>query len=155
MIEWLTVISMIIVGVILIIAEIIFVPGTTIVGILGLVFMIVGVYFGFDYFSNTTGMVILGSSVLLLSVTIYFSFKSKAWERFSLKGSMQGKVNEGKNNNLTIGLQGIATSTLKPIGKAEFDNNEYEVASQGGYVEAGNKIQIIKIQNNKIIVEPI
>ena len=68
---------------------------------------------------------------------------------------MQGKVNEG----LTVGLkeedEGFAVSTLKPVGKAEFNDKEYEVRSFGSYIEAGTKIKIVKIEMNNILVEPI
>ena len=85
MMEWMTVVSLIVVGLILLIAELIFIPGTTIVGVLGLLFMIAGVYFGFNYFSSNIGMYVLGGTLVTTAITMYYGFKSKAWERFSLK----------------------------------------------------------------------
>ena len=41
MIEWMTVISLILFGLALLVAEIIFVPGTTLVGLFGFVFLVV------------------------------------------------------------------------------------------------------------------
>ena len=40
MIEWLTVILLVVIGIVLIVLELVFVPGTTIVGILGLAFSV-------------------------------------------------------------------------------------------------------------------
>ena len=52
MIEWLTVILLIAVGIGLIVAEIIFIPGVTVVGFLGTVFVIAGRLISFLSFDN-------------------------------------------------------------------------------------------------------
>lgn len=153
--EWFSILLLIIMGLALLIVELIFIPGTTIIGLLGMIFIIVGVYFGFEAYGTTTGMYILAGTLILTGVTLYLGFKSNAWEQFSLKTSMQGKFNEGLSDSLNLGDEGVATSTLKPIGKAEINDNEYEVTSMGGFLDSGEKIKIIKIDRNKIIVEPI
>ena len=53
--SWLTVLTLLVVGLVLVIIELIFIPGTTVVGILGFIFSLVGVYLGFSYFGNQTG----------------------------------------------------------------------------------------------------
>ena len=54
MMEWITVLALIIFGLCLVVVEIIFVPGTTLVGVMGFLFLVAGVYLGFEYFDNTT-----------------------------------------------------------------------------------------------------
>ena len=120
--EWFSILLLIIMGLALLIVELIFIPGTTIIGLLGMIFIIVGVYFGFEAYGTTIGMYILGGTLVLTAVTLYFGFKSKAWEQFSLKSSMQGKFNEGLSDSLNLGDEGIATSTLKPVGKEEIND---------------------------------
>jgi membrane-bound ClpP family serine protease len=56
---------------------------------------------------------------------------------------------------LSIEDEGVATSSLKPVGKAEFEGKQYEVTSVGGFLDTGIKVKVIKIDRNKIIVEPI
>ena len=153
--EWFSILLLIIMGLALLIVELIFIPGTTIIGLLGVIFIIVGVYFGFETYDKTTGMYILGGTLVLTTLTLYFGFKSKAWEQFSLKTAMQGKFNEGITDQLNIEDEGVATSALKPVGKAEFEGKQYEVTSIGGYLDTGIKVKLIKIDRNKIIVEPI
>ncbi len=153
--EWFSIVLLIVMGLALLIVELIFIPGTTIIGLLGMIFIIVGVYFGFDAYGNTTGMYILGGTLVLTAITLYVGFKSKAWEKFSLKNSMKGKFNEGLTDQLNLGDEGIAKSTLKPVGKGEFQSKQYEVTSIGGYLDTGIAIKVIKIDRNKIIVEPI
>lgn len=153
--EWLIVILLIFFGLILIIAEIIFIPGTTIVGVIGAVFLIAGVVSSFSEFGQQGGWLTLGITAVSSGVIIYYSFKANVWGRFSLKSAITSKVNEGEMEGLAVGLEGEAVSTLKPFGKAEISNKVYEVKTLGSFVENGTKVRIIQILTNQIIVEPI
>ncbi len=152
--EWITVIGLIIVGIGLIILEIIFVPGTTIVGIAGVLMSFFGVYLGYDYFGNETGTIILVVSSVAGMVTLIYAFRSGAWNKFSLKDVNSGKVNEDFKATLAIGDEGITISSLKPIGKAIFAEQELEVRSNGGYITENQQVTVVKIESNRIIVEP-
>lgn len=151
--EWISVLSLIIVGVLLVIAEVLFVPGTTLVGILGLLAMVFGIYLSYEYFGQSTGIWVTAGSSVLFIIAVVYGFKSKTWEKFSLKGTMDSKVNEGLTAALREGDTGITSSVLRPIGKAEFADKEYEVKSYGEYIESGTEIKIVKIEMNNIIVE--
>ncbi len=153
--DWITVLALISFGLILIIVEIIFVPGTTFVGITGLISTILGVYFSFVYFGSSVGFGFLAFSVALFGVALYFGFRGKTWDRFSLKDSIKSKVNEGLTAKLQVAQRGVAISSLRPIGKAEFDGKTYEVKSFGDYIDSGTMIEIIKIEQNNIFVQPI
>lgn len=153
--EWFAVIGLIVLGIVLIIVEIIFVPGTTVVGIAGFLCSVYGVYLGYDYFGNTGGtLILIGASIFNLG-TIIYAFKSRSWERFSLKEMNSGHFNEDLKYELNVGDHGITISSLKPIGKAIFNDNELEVRSEGNYISENQEIEVIKIDNKKIIVKPI
>lgn len=153
--DWITISGLILLGTFLIIAEIIFVPGTTVVGILGFIFCIYGVYLGYDYYGASTGTLILLGALTVNVAALVIAFKGKSWERFSLKGSIKGKFNEDFNLNLKVGDKGTTISSLKPVGKALFDDNEIEVRSNGGFVDENAEIEVIRIESSKIFVQPI
>jgi len=154
MIEWFTVISLILFGLILLVVEIIFIPGTTVVGLVGFVIMAVGVGLSFNYFGSTTGWSTMAGASVTSGLVLYYSFKSNVWGRFALKSTSSSKVNEGEVEELSPGQEGIALSALRPVGKAELANRTYEVKTIGSFVDAGTKIRIIKILSNQIFVEP-
>ena len=76
MIEWMTVISLILFGLALLVAEIIFVPGTTLVVLFGFIFLVIGVSLSFNYFGSEIGWITVGGSAVAAGVLIYFAFKS-------------------------------------------------------------------------------
>jgi membrane-bound ClpP family serine protease len=154
-IEWITVISLILFGLFLIIAEVIFVPGTTVVGILGFIFLVVGVSLSFRYFGGETGWTTIGVTAVASGLILYFSLKANVWGRFSLKSSIQSKFNEGELDSLTVGTEGLTVSALRPVGKANLGEKLYEVKTLGEYLDSGSRVRVIKIIMNQIIVEPI
>lgn len=155
MLEWLVVIGLVLFGLGLIIIEIIFIPGTTFVGLLGLVLTGFGVFLSFQNFGSAIGLIVLVSSSITAVIFVIYGLKSGVWKKFALKDSIKSKFNEEYKHNLWIGDTGTTISTLKPFGKAEFDNKIFEVKTNGNYIDSDTKIKIIKIQDNKIIVEPI
>jgi membrane-bound ClpP family serine protease len=149
------IIFLILAGLILIIAELIFVPGTTFVGVIGLLLTIVGIFMVFDEYGNVAGYWTVAGTAFVTIVGIVYSFKSNSWDRFSLKSSIQSKVNDEDIFSFQVGEKGKTVSDLKPIGKAEIFGKIYEVRSKGEWIGAGQEIQVIRIDSKRIFVEPI
>jgi membrane-bound ClpP family serine protease len=152
---WIIILSLLLIGLALIIVEVIFIPGTTVVGLLGLIFTIAGVVISYNHFGSNIGLYILIGTVVTTVAALFYSFRSGAWSRFSLKTSIDSKVNEGINKVLSKGDEGVTISTLRPIGKAEFRNGIFEVKTFGNYLEQGQKVRIIQVDASQIIVEPL
>jgi membrane-bound ClpP family serine protease len=152
---WFIVISLLIIGLILLIVEVVFIPGTTVVGILGVAFSIVGVLMSYHHFGNTVGFYILLTSLVATAIALYYSFKSGAWNKFSNKSTMESKVNEGTQSHLRVGDVGKTLSALRPFGKAAFGSSIVEVRSVGMYAEPGMDVRIMQIEGNQIIVDII
>jgi membrane-bound ClpP family serine protease len=154
MIMWIIILSLLLIGLALIVIELVFIPGTTVVGLLGFIFAGAGVMIGYQHFGSDTGLYILIGTLVATLAALFYSFRSGAWSRFSNKSSNDGKVNEGITGGLSIGDEGVTLSTLRPIGKAEFNSKTFEVKTQGQYVETGQHVRIIQIRLNDIVVEP-
>ncbi|MDW7691398.1 NfeD family protein [Flammeovirgaceae bacterium SG7u.111] len=154
MIEWVTVITLVLFGLVLLILELIFIPGTTVIGFVGLVSGGYGVYLGYDYFGTTTGTMILAGSIAISMVGFYFSFKSGTWHKFALNQVISSRVNED-SEPVIIGDEGKAISALRPFGSADFGTITKEVRTIGDYVDKGAKIKVIQVNGPNIIVEPV
>jgi len=150
---WLAVVFLLIIGVLLILTELIFIPGTTIFGIAGLVLAAAGVILAFINFGSGTGFAVLGITFGCMLVLLWISFRSNTWEKISLKSANTSRVNDEENNNLWKGDKGVALSALRPGGKAEFNEITVEVSTLGQYLEEGTQIRIVAIRDNRIFVE--
>lgn len=145
--------SLLIIGLILLLIEVLFIPGTTVVGILGLLVSVAGVAYAFLTFDSGTALWITAIAAVLNLIAVWYGFSSGVWNRFSLKTSMQGGAFDGRTIGLEVGMSGKAISDIKPFGKVSFGDQIYEVKSEEGFIEVGKMVNIVKIENNKILVK--
>jgi len=155
MLMWIIVIALLLIGLTLILVELVFIPGTTVVGLLGLVFAIVGIVVCYQHFGDTVGLyALIGMSCVTLG-GLFYSFRAGTWSRFSLKSAIDSKVNEGLLSSVHVGDEGVTLSSLRPMGKAEFHEKAFEVKTSGGYVDSGERVKITRIESHQIVVEPV
>lgn len=152
---WILIIALIVIGLALIIVEVVFVPGTTLVGILGVIFLGAAVMSSYRNFGSEVGFYVLLGTAGVTAVTLMLSFRSQAWLKFANKSSIDSRVNEGSTQSLQVGDEGTAVSTLKPMGKVQFESGQFEVKTLGDYVDVGTKVTIVHLEGNQIIVKPI
>lgn len=155
LLDWVTVILLIVIGLILIIVELVFIPGTTLIGILGFVLAGIGIWIGYAALGTTVGHIILGASVLVAGFTFFYSFRTDAWSRFALNDQIKSRVNDEYQHNLIVGETGITVSALRPQGTAIFNEKRHEVQTTGEFLAPNTQIRIISLNNNKITVEEI
>lgn len=154
MLMWVAIGILIVVGLILLMVEVIFIPGTTLVGLLGLVFVITGLIVSYTEFGSPTANYVLLATSVLGAAILYLSFRKGAWHKFSLKTSIDSKVNEGLTAEFKVGNEGVAVSVLRPMGSAEFSGKIIEVKTNGDYLASGTRVKIVQINANDILVEP-
>ncbi len=155
MTEWTIVLSFITFGLLLLIVEVLFIPGTTLVGVGGVACILIGIALSFRYFGNETGWLTLAGAMSASGGLFYLAFRTKAWNRFTLTTSIDSRANEIGHLKFTLGMEGKALSALRPSGKGEFGTEIAEVRTLGEYVDSGAAIRIIRILPNQIIVEII
>ena len=63
--------------------------------------------------------------------------------------------NEIEDSPVQSGDIGITASTLRPSGKANFGDLFLDVVSDGGYIDPGMKIEVIRVAGRRIIVRPV
>ena len=152
--DWITIISLLVLGLGLLFIESFFIPGTTIVGLIGFGMILFGIYLGYNNFGLLTGSALLVATLIIVGVGIKIAIKKKSWQRFALKDEIQGRVNN-EAIHIEIGQEGISSSALRPSGEALFEDKNYEVHTLGKFVDANQKIKVISIEHNKIFVQPL
>jgi len=149
---WFILISLLILGIILVLVEILFVPGTTLVGILGMIFTAVGIFYAFQAFEYQTALVITGMAATFNLIVIVYGFRSGLWKKFSLKDTISSRSFDERLLGLEVGQKGTTVSDFRPYGKVEFGDKIYEAKSNEGYLPFGTEVYIEKLENNRIII---
>jgi len=141
-------------GVIFILLELLVVPGTTFIGVIGLVALILGVYQTFAIYGTGWGIIALVGTSLFSIAMLVLSLRSKTWTKAMLATSIDSKIDQVKEN-VKIGDEGISISRLTPMGTARFGNHFIEVSTFGDFLDPETEIRIVDIKNNRILVETI
>jgi membrane-bound ClpP family serine protease len=151
------IITLFIVGIILIILELLVIPGFGVSGILGIAALFAGIIF----ISNTWYEAVLYSfgTIIILGILVYWSFRFKGtrkiWERLSLSTRQTNDTGYTAPKNSYedyLGRYGTAITQLRPAGTADFQGDRVDVVTEGGYIEAGSKVKVIAVEGVRIIV---
>jgi len=60
-----------------------------------------------------------------------------------------------KGLNLTVGMQGVARSVLRPAGRVEIEGVWVDVISEGPFIQPGTEVIVSKINGNEVIVREL
>ena len=158
-----------IIGIILLLLEIFVIPGFAITGVIGIILIIGSIFLSLignnlPYWDSTAvskAIIQLSASLLFAFILIYilakFLPKSSAFSRLVLSNEEKadlGFVSYPSVKEL-IGMEGIALTTLRPAGSAEFNGQKYDVVADWEYIPKGNKIKVIRVEGIKVVVKEL
>lgn len=147
------IIILIIAGLVLLLLEVLVIPGTTIAGVAGLILLAFSVWEAYYVFGSPTGHLVLLGTIVLTILSIYLALKSNTWNRIMLKTEISGKVNEIDMMKIHTGDSGKTISRVTPSGKAVFNNEFFEVHSNGEFIDQETEVIVSQIVDNKIFVK--
>ncbi len=150
---WSIIITLIFAGLFFLILEMLVIPGTTVVGIVGFLLLIVGIWGAYAYQGSSSGHYTLAVSFGLTLIVLFYSLRAKTWNRFVLKDEITGKVNTVDGEVIRVGDEGFTVSRLAPMGNAKFEDELYEVSTYGDFIDQEKAVVVVKIEMNKIIVK--
>ena len=148
------VISVIVLGILFMLIEIFLLPGISIAGIAGAIFLIGGIVYSYMFLGSTAGNITLAASAVTLGLTFFGLLKSKSLERISLNTNIDDKVDNSYLLKIAAGDTGVAISRLNPIGKILVNDIVAEGKSfDGEFIEEDSEIVVIKVETYNVLVK--
>lgn len=144
-------IILIIIGIILLIAEI-FIPSFGITGVIGIISIVAGVIFTSDTFIG--GLLLFTVIIVITIILMYIAYKFISSVKSPL--ILTESVNEEAVNEklaFFLGKSGKAFTPLRPSGTGDFDGVRLDVLTRGEFIEKGKAIVIEEIIGKKIVVK--
>lgn len=161
-----------VIGIVLIMLEILVIPGFGVAGISGMILFSAGIILvllnnnAFD-FTFVPGQSIVNSFLILLvaltgAIIIVFVggarfVESKAFKKVSLQETMDAKQGWTSNFNQKdlLNKQGKSWSVLRPSGKVMIEETLYDACTRGEYIEKDKEIQVIEITGTWVKVREV
>ena len=152
---WWLIALLIVVGGLMLVVELVLLPGITIAAIGAL-----GCYGGAGWLAwdnyGVRGLLIVVAVVIVLTViATWFSLRAKTWQRFALGDKIESRSQEAPARKVKVGDRGIALGRLAPMGKVSIDGRDYEAKTTGSFVDQHTEVEIIGFENFNIIVKPV
>ena len=145
------VITLILVGLVLIFAEILLIPGVGVAGILGLLSMGGSCFYAFYEFGNTIGAIITAVNVVLVVALAVWILRAK----MALETNIDSKAVSSEASVLAVGDRGRTLTRLAPMGSARFGDYVIEVKALEGMLDPNVDVEVVLIEDNKIYVKPL
>ncbi|MCL4221562.1 MAG: ATP-dependent Clp protease proteolytic subunit [Phycisphaerales bacterium] len=165
-------------GVVLIALEIFVLPGFGIFGVIGLVALfggLVGTFIpnqGLLPDASHTGDALRGIVTILLALMtagVGMYFISKHFQTLPLLSRLVLTDRRDEEEDLSlkemlgpeptfavkVGVVGVATTNLKPVGQAEFGDRIVDVMSDLAFVRSGTPVRVVSVSATRVVVEPV
>ncbi len=162
-----------IIGIVLIALEVFVVPGFGITGVSGITLVITGLTLSmlnnivFD-FSNVSFdaffralMTVLSGFILSVILVIYLSdklFSKGPLAKIALQATEDvelGYIGVEYSLKELVGMSGNAYTDLRPAGKIEIDDEQYDAVAETGYIERGEKITVLRFTHGQLYVSKV
>ena len=144
-------------GMILIIVEV-FLPGFGLPGIGGIVLVGAGVVMVGMHFGSLTAVGTLLVIIAVLAVLISWVLRqaSRGGKRSDLFLQERDELHtQQEDMKVLVGKAGTTTSVLRPAGIGDFDGVRLNVVTEGGFIEKGQPIEIVRVDGSRIVVRPV
>ncbi len=155
--DYLTAICLVL-GIVCVICEIVQ-PGLKAMGasggvllVAGVVMRLVGINEGEQFFSILFTLVACIAITILITFVIMVRFVRYSWVKFMPDVSSETLEEVDKRHAKLVGIEGVSLTTLKPVGKAELCGEEYTVLTDGFFIARGEKIKVVRVESENIIV---
>jgi len=161
-------IMLFVIGLVLLALEIFVIPGFGITGIAGIILIFVSLFLSLvpsgpllDFDTISIAIIQLTASIVaafvLILILAKFLPKSRTFSKLILadeERAEQGFVSYPSEKQL-IGQKGIALTTLRPAGTAEFNGKRYDVVADWEYIEQGSTIIVLRVEGVKVVVKKV
>jgi len=163
-------------GVLLVIIEVIFFPGVMILAAGGTLIMLGALFFTMIDFYPTEPLnfsadmlwqPVLNMSITLILATVLVALLARFLPDLPLFRRLvlisqpsEGPAFSPSANNLfestvRVGDTGLARTTLRPAGKANFGAAVVDVVTDGEFIDPGQKIRVQAVEGSRVVVEAI
>lgn len=154
--ELLLIIALILFGVLFLVAELVFLPGVSVGGILSLICFGSSIYMAFHELGTEAGITATLVCLVLAAAATVLSLRSKTWQRFSLRQKIaSSSMPAPAEENIRPGDRGVTLSRLAPAGKIEIQGRIYEARSLDSYVDPRTPVEVVGFENFTIIVKTV
>lgn len=121
----------------------------------GVVIRLLNLKEGEQFFSVLFTLIATISIVILISFVVIVRFIRYSWINYTPDVSDDTPEEADKRYSKLCGIEGVTLTTLTPVGKAELCGEEYIVLTDSFFIERGERIKVVRVEKENIIVRKV
>ncbi len=151
-------IALFVAGAVLIVIEI-FTPGMGLFGLGGIICILASFFLTLG--GNLTALNLMAvSMVIAIGIFLLIVKKlptSRLWSRLILSDAETTNAGFVSSDDYQhyVGRTGVVLKILRPAGVIDIDGAHLDVVSEGQFVTVGNKVKVVSVSGNRIVVRPL
>lgn len=147
----LVIITVLVVGLLLLFAEVAIVPGFGVAGVLGLLALAAGAVAAWTELGPLWGGVTGGVSVLAAGIMLFWLPKSPIGRKMVLEESQAAAISQ-RDRSALLGRRGITVTPLRPIGRVRFGSDEVDAITEGEYIDRNQEVEVMVVEGPRVVV---
>lgn len=145
----------VLVATLLLVVEVMLIPGFGFTGILGVAAMIGAVAYSFFVIGSLAGWVTLLVTIAICVALFVWALYGKSLDKVALKKKIESTVKEDELTRFSVGDKGVSRTRLALIGEAEINGLIVEVKSESGLIDEGRPVEVVRISGDTVFVRNI
>ena len=146
---------LIVLGTVLLVAEIALIPGFGFSGIAGIGAMIASAVYAFMQLGEIAGWVTIAIVIVVAITLILWAIYGKSLDNVALKENITSTVADAGVSAIKVGDKGVSVTRLALIGEAKFGDDIVEVTSNDGFIDEKRDVVVTRIASGVIYVGKI
>lgn len=144
---------LLLVGIILLLVEMFLIPGLSIAGIGGVIFLGGAIYYAYAFIGAEAGHLTLVGAAIMMIIAVWIFLRSKALERMSLKTEIDSKNDPLQGVEVKVGDIGITSSRIAPMGKIKVNGHVIEAKTMDDFIDENTEVVVTQIFSTNVLVE--
>jgi membrane-bound ClpP family serine protease len=147
------VLLLLVIGVVLLLIEFFLIPGISVAGIGGVLFLGGGIVYAYTNIGPEAGHLTVFGSIVIIALAVWIFLKTRTLEKMSLKTEIESKNDPLAGMEVKEGDTGIAVSRLAPMGKVKVGGHIMEARSLNGFIDEGTEVVVREVLLTNVLVE--
>lgn len=149
----LVVVGLVMAGLLLLVIEVVVIPGFGVIGVLGGLAILGSGYVALTELGAAYAGLALGAGVLGAGALLWLLPRTGAGKAMVLETQTLGSAADPGLAAL-IGCKGMTLTPLRPSGTADIEGRTVDVISDGQYIEPNTPIRVVHVEGSRVVVEP-
>ncbi len=146
---------LVVLGTILLVAEVALIPGFGFAGIAGIGAMVASAVYAFMQLGEIAGWVTIAIVIVVSVALILWALYGKSLDNVALKENISSTVADEGVSKIKVGDKGVSVTRLALIGEAKFGDDIVEVTSSAGFIDEKCDVVVSRIAAGVIYVENV